>query len=328
MNQQRHEGASAPDAPLLPRSELEAAWDRIRPHAHRTPVLTSSTFDRLAGGELFFKCENLQRVGAFKFRGAMNAVSSLTPGELDRGVTTHSSGNHAQALALAARIAGTRAYVVMPETAPKVKVAAVRGYGAEVIFCKPTLEARERETERVIAERGAVLIHPFDDRRIIAGQATAAMELIEQVPRLDLIVAPVGGGGLVSGTALAAHCFSPETAVIAAEPSAADDAYRSLETGRLQPPVTPPRTLADGLLTSLSELTFGILRRLVERVVTVDDPAIVDAMRWVWERMKVVVEPSAAVPVAALLGDGIDVGGRRVGVILSGGNVDLDRLPW
>jgi threonine dehydratase len=328
LNQHRQEDVSAPDGPLLPRSELEAAWQRIRPHVHRTPVLTSSTFDRLAGGELFFKCENLQRVGAFKFRGAMNAVSSLSAGELERGVTTHSSGNHAQALALAARIAGTRAYVVMPETAPKVKVAAVRGYGAEVIFCEPTLEARERETERVIAERGAVLIHPFDDRRIIAGQATAAMELIEEVPELDLIVAPVGGGGLVSGTALAAHHLSPETAVIAAEPAAADDAYRSFETGRLQPPVTPPRTLADGLLTSLSELTFGILRRLVERVVTVDDPAIVDAMRLVWERMKVVVEPSAAVPVAALLGDGIDVGGRRVGVILSGGNVDLDRLPW
>ncbi len=317
---------------LLTRRQIEEAHQRIRyagpdSRAHRTPVLTSQTLDRLTGGELHFKCESFQRVGAFKYRGALNAVSSLSVAALERGVTTHSSGNHAQALALAAKTVGTRATIVMPRTAPRVKLAAVRGYGAEVVLCEPTLEARERETERVIAETGAELVHPYDDLAIIAGQATAAKELIEDAGELDLVLAPVGGGGLVSGTALAAHHFSPGTAVVAVEPAGADDARRSLAAGRILPSVAP-RTIADGLLTSLGELTFAVIRALVRDIVTVDDDAIVGAMRLLWERMKIVVEPSAAVPLAALLAGEIDVAGKRVGIILSGGNVDLDRLPW
>ncbi len=311
----------------LSRRDLEQAHERVGQQAHRTPVLTCSTFDGWCGGELFFKCENFQKVGAFKFRGACNAVGSLTAGELARGVATHSSGNHAQALALAAHLRGAKATVVMPRTSPAVKVAAVRGYGAEVVLCEPTLAARESETERVINETGATLIHPFNDLRVIAGQATAAKELLEDVAALDLILAPVGGGGLVSGSALAAHHFAAGTRVVAAEPSGADDAYRSLAAGHILPSVTP-QTIADGLLTNLGEHTFAVIHALVERIVRVDEDAIVDAMRQVWERMKIVIEPSAAVPVAAVLGGGIDVTGQRVGIILSGGNVDLGQLPW
>ena len=314
------------DAPLSKR-EIEEAHERIRPHAHRTPVMRCSTFDRCLGAELFFKCENFQKVGAFKFRGAMNAVAQLSASELASGVTTHSSGNHAQALSLAARIAGARARIVMPRTAPAVKVAAVRDYGAEVILCEPTLEAREAAAAKVITDTGAVLIHPYDDRRIVAGQATAARELIEAASGLDRILVPVGGGGLASGTALAAFHFSRATRVNAAEPAGADDAYRSLAEGRILPSVSP-KTLADGLLTSLCELTFGILRRHLEAIVTVDDDEIVAAMRLVWERMKIVIEPSAAVPFAAVLSGKVDVAGQRVGIILSGGNVDLGKLPW
>lgn len=312
---------------LLTRRQIEAAHERIRTRAHRTPVLTSSDLDRRSGAALSFKCENFQKVGAFKFRGALNAVASLSAAELARGVTTHSSGNHAQALALAARTAGGRATLVMPRTAPRVKLEAVRGYGAEVVLCEPTLEARERETERVIADTGATLIHPYNDLRIIAGQATAAKELLEDAGELDLLLAPVGGGGLVSGTALAAYHFSPATEVVAVEPSGADDARRSLAAGRIVPSVAP-RTIADGLLTSLGELTFEVIRHRVREIVTVGDEAIVAAMRLLWERMKIVVEPSAAVPLAAVLAHRLDVAGRRVGIILSGGNVDLDRLPW
>ncbi|MCP3961990.1 MAG: pyridoxal-phosphate dependent enzyme [bacterium] len=313
---------------MLSRREIEEAHERIRGHAHRTPVLRSSTFDRRFGAELFFKCENFQKVGAFKFRGAFNAVSRLSPEQLERGVTTHSSGNHAQALALAAHIAGTRARIVMPKTAPAVKLAAVRGYGAEVVLCDQTLEAREATVAQVIEETGATLVHPYDHRDIIAGQATAAKELIEDVPSLDLILMPVGGGGLASGTALAAYHFSPDTRVVGVEPKEADDAFRSLETGDRQPPVTPPRTLADGLQTALSDLTFGVLKNHLHSIVTVDEESIVDAMRLIWERMKIVVEPSGAVPFAAVHAGAIDVEGLRVGIILSGGNVDLGKLPW
>ncbi len=313
--------------PAISLRTIEEAHERIRGHAHRTPVLRSKQLDRRCGAELFFKCENFQKVGAFKFRGALNAVSSLAAEELARGVATHSSGNHAQALALAARLCGTTAYIVMPRTAPAVKLAAVRGYGAQVIPCEPTLQARESETARVIGETGAVLIHPYNDARIIAGQATAAKELIAEVPSLDLILAPVGGGGLLSGTALAAHHLSPSTRVIGAEPSGADDAYRSLRTGRIQPSIDPD-TIADGLLTSLGELTFAVIRRRVEEIVTVDDDAIIAAMRLVWERMKIIIEPSSAVPLAAVLAGKVEVAGKRVGIIFSGGNVDLDRLPW
>ncbi|MGB5175505.1 MAG: pyridoxal-phosphate dependent enzyme, partial [Thermoanaerobaculia bacterium] len=268
-----------------------------------------------------------QKVGAFKFRGACNAVFSLSADELERGVVAHSSGNHAQALALAARLRGTRATIVMPENATAIKVAAVRDYGAEVVLCQPTQEAREGETARIVEETGASLIHPFNDSRIVAGQSTAAQELLEDVRELDSILAPVGGGGLLSGCALAAYYYSPATQVVGAEPAAADDAARSLEAGQILP-ARPPATIADGLLTSLGELTFAIIRDHVERIVTVDEAAIVEAMRAVWERMKILIEPSSAVPVAALLQGGLEVRGERVGVILSGGNVDLDRLPW
>ena len=311
--------------PGLP--ELTAARARIERYAHRTPVLTSAHFDHLTGAELFFKCENFQKVGAFKFRGACNAVFSLSPQELERGVVAHSSGNHAQALALAARLRGTRATIVMPENATAIKVAAVRDYGAEVVLCQPTQESREGETARIVETTGASLIHPFNDSRIVAGQSTAAQEFLEDVTDLEVILAPVGGGGLLSGCALAAHHYSPATRVVGTEPAAADDAARSLAAGRILPAV-PPATIADGLLTSLGELTFAIIRDHVERIVTVDEAAIVEAMRAVWERMKILIEPSSAVPVAALLNGDPEVRGRRVGVILSGGNVDLDRLPW
>jgi threonine dehydratase len=319
--------SSIAQEPLLTKGDLKEAEARIRPHAHRTPVLTSSYLDERTGAKLFFKCENFQRIGAFKFRGATNAVFSLAPEELERGVVAHSSGNHAQALALAARLRGTGATIVMPTTASAVKVAAVRGYGAQVVPCQPTVEDREQETERVLRETGGTLIHPYNDRRIIAGQATAAMELLEQVEGLDLILAPVGGGGLLSGTTLAAHHFSPPTRVVGVEPAAADDAYRSLAAGEILPSVDP-QTIADGLLTSLGDLTFAVISRLTHSIVTVTEEAIVEAMRTVWERMKIIIEPSAAVPVASLLAGAVDPAGQRVGVILSGGNVDLDQLPW
>ena len=309
-------------------ADLNDAHRRIEPYAHRTPLLTSSDFDDRCGARVFFKCENLQKIGAFKFRGACNAVFSLDEKELERGVVAHSSGNHAQALALAARLRGARATIVMPENSAAVKIAAVEDYGAEVILCPPGTEARESTTSLVLAETGATLVHPFDDPRIIAGQATAAKEVFEEVSDLDLILAPIGGGGLLSGTALAASTFSPGTAVVGAEPKAADDAARSLASGAIQPAIDPPRTVADGLRTCLSELTFAMIRSGVRRIVTVDEEAIIEAMRTVWMRMKILIEPSAAVPVAALLGDDLDVADQRVAVILSGGNVDLDALPW
>jgi threonine dehydratase len=307
--------------------DIRKAAARVGPYVHRTPVATSTAIDRMLGATLFFKCENLQKVGAFKFRGATNAVFSLSEDEAARGVATHSSGNHAAALALAASVRGIPATVVMPETAPRVKKDAVAGYGARIIFCPPTLEAREEYLAKVLAETGATSIHPYDDYRIIAGQATAALELLEDVADLDVVIAPVGGGGLVSGTALSVHAISPATKVIAAEPELADDAKRSLQSGEIIRS-TYPDTIADGLRTSLSERTFGIIREHVEDVVTVSEEGIVSAMRCILERMKLVVEPSAAVPLAILLGGNLDVSGKRVGIILSGGNVDLDHLPW
>jgi threonine dehydratase len=314
-----------PGAPDL--RAIRAAAERIRPYAHRTPVLTCSSLDTMAGAELFFKCENLQKVGAFKFRGAANTVFSLSEKEASAGVATHSSGNHAQALALAARLRGIPAHIVMPENSPKVKVAAVRGYGARIVFCAPTQKDREQTLERVVAETGATFIHPYNNPGIIAGQGTCALELLEQVSDLDLVMAPVGGGGLLSGTALSCHYLRPEVRVIAGEPKGADDAFRSLRDGRIYPSENP-QTVADGLRTSLGTLTFPIIRRYVERIVTVEEESIVAAMRHVWERMKVLIEPSAAVPLAAILEGGIETGGKRIGIILSGGNVDLDSLPW
>lgn len=314
-----------PGAPT--REDIKRASERIRGLAHHTPVLTCSGLDSLIGARLFFKCENFQKVGAFKFRGAANAVFSLPEAEVKRGVATHSSGNHAQALALAARLRGVAAHIVMPQNSPRIKVEAVRGYGGRIVFCPPTQEDRERTLREVVAQTGAVFIHPYDNPAVIAGQATCARELLEEVPDLDLLLAPVGGGGLASGTALAARYWSPSTRVVAAEPKEADDAYRSLAAGRILPSLAP-KTIADGLRTSLGELTFPILRALLNAVVTVSEAAIVQAMRLIWERMKVLVEPSAAVPLAALLEGGLSAQGQRVGIVLSGGNLDLDFLPW
>ncbi|WP_437910374.1 pyridoxal-phosphate dependent enzyme [Sorangium sp. So ce327] len=304
--------------------DIRGAAVRIAPHAHVTPVMTSRTIDGIAGARVFFKCENLQRVGAFKFRGACNAVLSLSDEEARRGVATHSSGNHAAALALAARIRGVAAYIVMPENAPAVKRAAVEGYGARVVSCAPTLRSREETVARVIAETGAIFVPPYNDPRIIAGQGTAALELAAQVDDLDAVVAPVGGGGLLSGTAIATGSLS-RARTIGAEPEAADDAARSMREGRIVPS-NDPVTIADGLRTSLGELTFAVLRERGVEIVTVSEDDIVKAMRVVWERMKLVIEPSAAVPVAAVLRRLIQ--GARIGVIVSGGNVDLTRLPF
>jgi threonine dehydratase len=307
--------------------DIEKARERIRPYAHRTPIMTCSTLNELTGGTLFFKCENLQKVGAFKFRGAVNAVFSLSDGEASRGVATHSSGNHAQALALAAKLRGVPAFIVMPENAPRVKVEAVRGYGARITFCTPTQAAREEALASVVERTGAAFIHPYNDLRVIAGQGTCAAEILEETGPLDFLMTPVGGGGLLSGTALSARYFGKDIKVVAAEPAGADDAYRSFKSGKLHPS-DHPKTIADGLLTSLGTLTFPIVRSLVHDIVLAKEESIVRAMRLVWERMKLVIEPSGAVPLAAILEGNLDVKGKKVGIILSGGNVDLDKLPW
>jgi threonine dehydratase/serine racemase len=308
---------------------VRAAAERIAGHAHRTPVATCATLDALAGRALFFKCEQLQKVGAFKFRGACNAVMKLSDAAAARGVATHSSGNHGQALALAARRRGIAAHIVMPSGAPAVKRRAVAGYGARVVECAPTLEARESTLRSVIAETGATTVHPYDDADVIAGQGTAALELLEQAGPLDAVVAPVGGGGLISGVAIAATEIDPRVRVFAAEPLGADDAARSKRAGRLIRQ-QDPRSIADGLLTSLGERTWPVLRDRVEAVLTVPEDAIAAAMRLAWERAKLLIEPSAAVALAAVLSEEFRArpGLARVGVVLSGGNVDLDRLPW
>ena len=295
---------------------IRAAADRIAGRVHRTPVLTSTALNAMAGASLYFKCENFQKVGAFKMRGATNAVLSLTDEEAARGVATHSSGNHAQALALAARDRGVPAYIVMPSTAPGVKRAAVEGYGAEIITCEPTLQAREETLEAVVARTGAAFVHPYDDDRIIAGQGTAALELLVEVPDLNVVMTPVGGGGLLSGTALATRALAPRARVIAAEPAGADDAARSLAAGHIIPSVRPD-TVADGLLTSLGKRNFPIIKESVTAIWTVDDPSIIAAMKLVWERMKIVIEPSAAVCPAAVLGRPDEVAGLKIGIILS-----------
>ena len=307
-------------APDLP--SIEQAADRIKSLVHRTPVFTSTAIDEIAGCKLYFKCENLQKVGAFKMRGATNAVLCLTEEQRKKGVATHSSGNHAQALALAAKLTGSQAFIVMPENAPRVKVAAVQGYGAEITFCEPTLQARESTLEKVVAKTGATFIHPYNDLRIIAGQATAALEMLTDLPELDCLIAPVGGGGLVSGTALATHYLKPGCKVIAAEPEGANDAWLSFQKGEIVPS-NNPKTIADGLLTSLGSLTFPIIKKYVEEIITVDDGTITCAMQLIWERLKLVTEPSGAVPVAAILNNPQKFKYKKVGIIISGGNVDL-----
>jgi threonine dehydratase len=306
---------------------IRSAAARIAPHIHRTPVMTCAAIDAEVGATLFFKCEHLQRVGAFKARGACNAVFSLDAAAASRGVVTHSSGNHGAALAYAARRRGIPAWVVMPDNAPAVKQANVRRFGATVRLCAPTIEAREVACDDVQRETGATLVHPFDDPRVIAGQGTAALELVESIDGLDAVIAPCGGGGLLSGTSIAASSVRDGIAVFGAEPANADDAARSLASGSLQP-LAPTTTIADGLRTTLSPRTLSALRAYVDAIATCSEPAIVRAMRMMFERMKQVVEPSGAVPLACLLERTLDAGGKRIGVIISGGNVDLDRLPW
>ncbi len=304
-------------------ADVQAAQARIAPHVHRTPVMTSRTIDSLVGAQVFFKCENLQRTGSFKIRGATNAVFMLDPAQSKGGVVTHSSGNHAAALALAARVRGLTAHIVMPENAPAIKVAAVKAYGGRIVTCAPSMSAREEAAARIMGETGATLIHPYNDHRIIAGQGTAALELLEEVPDVDLVLAPVSGGGLLSGTALATKGLRPWVRVVGCEPKGADDAYRSLRQGRI---VTNerPTTIADGLRAHLGDKTFAIIRALVDDIVLVSDEEIVEAMRLLFARTKLVVEPSGAVGLAALLAGRLQVQGEKVGVILSGGNVDMD----
>jgi threonine dehydratase len=306
---------------------IQEAARRIAPYARRTPVLTCSALNGLCNAEIYFKCENFQKVGAFKFRGAANAVFSLTDSNARSGVATHSSGNHAAALALAARLRGIPAHIVMPNNAPLVKQDAVAGYGAQITFCEPTLQAREETLARIVADTGSGIVHPYDDNRVIAGQGTCALELCERIPNLDAVLAPVGGGGLLAGTAISVTELCPGTRVFGAEPSNADDAARSLRAGHIIPSDNP-RTIADGLLTSLGERNFPIIRERVADILTVSETEIIDAMRLIWERMKIVIEPSAAVPLAALRAHRDEIPGQRIGIILSGGNVDLDRLPW
>jgi threonine dehydratase len=312
-------------APGLP--AIEAAAARIAPYVHRTPVYTSCRLDERCGAEVFFKCENLQKVGAFKARGASNAVLSLSPDEAARGVATHSSGNHGAALAMAAQRRGIPAHIVMPANAPAVKKAAVASYGARVVECEPTLAAREQTLAQVVEETGAHAVHPYDDARVIAGQGTVALELLEQVPDLDVVVVPVGGGGLLAGVATAVKALRPALEVVAVEPAGADDAFRSFGLGERQLQ-THPDTIADGLRASLGVLNFAIIQQHVDTIITVPDPVIVEAMRLQWTRLKTLVEPSGAVSFAGLLEHPERFRRRRVGVVISGGNLDLDTLPW
>lgn len=307
--------------------EIRAAAQRIKPYAHRTPVLTNESLNQQVGAQVYLKCENLQKVGAFKFRGACNAVYSLTDEEAARGVCAHSSGNHAQALALAAGMRGIPAYIVMPSNAPSVKKNAVAGYGGQITFCEPTLEARESTLDRIRLDTGANVVHPYNDERVIAGQGTAALELLEDIPDLDVIIAPVGGGGLLSGTSIAAAETKKGIRVIAGEPEMADDAFRSLKAGKIIPSVNP-KTIADGLLTSLGTLTFPIIQKNVEQIVTVSEAGIIASMKFVWERAKIIIEPSSAVALGVLWEKKIDLSRLKVGVIISGGNMDLEKLPW
>jgi threonine dehydratase len=307
--------------------DVKRAHELVRPMVHRTPVLTSLSINQITGGDLWFKCENFQKVGAFKFRGASNAVFSLSDEDAARGVATHSSGNHAAALALAARMRGIPAYIVMPRTSPEIKKAAVAGYGGIITLCEPTLSSRESTLQQVVGQTGATEVHPYDNFFVIAGQGTAAKELIEDSGSFHQIIAPVGGGGLLSGTAISVKHLLPGCRVVAAEPAGADDAFRSFQSRTLIPSENP-KTIADGLLTSLGKRNFRIVMDKVDEIVTVSEETIVLAMRMIWERMKIIIEPSSAVPLAAILEGKIVVRGMKTGIILSGGNLDLGKLPF
>ena len=308
-------------------SEIKQAHNRIIKYIERTPIMFSNSINEMAGAKLFFKCENFQRGGSFKMRGATNMIMAFTPEERAKGFATHSSGNHAQAVALAAQLTKSKAYVVMPSNSIKVKINAVLEYGAEVIFCEPTEQSRQEACDKIVAETGAMFIPPFDDYRIIAGQATAAKELIEEVDDLHFIITPVGGGGLAAGTALTAECLDPNIQVILAEPKNVDDTYRSFHSGQRKL-VGEPNTVADGLRVSIGERNFEVIKSLVKDVVTVEEEEIIAAMRLIWERMKIIIEPSCAVTLAAVLKDKPRYAGKRLGLILTGGNVDLKNLPF
>ena len=308
-------------------SDVEKAHIRIKEFVHRTPVLKSKSIDEIVNGDLFFKCENFQKAGAFKCRGAYNAVFSLSDIEAQKGVATHSSGNHAAALSLAAKMRGVDAHIVMPINSPEIKKKAVAGYGAKITFCEPTLQARESTLAKVIEKTGATEIHPYNNFHVIAGQGTAAKEMIEDFEDFDIIMVPVGGGGLLSGTAISTKYLLPNCKVVAVEPAGADDAFRSFQAKKIIPSVNP-KTIADGLLTSLGKRNFAIVMDKVDDVVTVSEEKIIEAMRMIWERMKIIIEPSSAVPLAAILEAKIDVQNKKVGIILSGGNLDLGRLPF
>lgn len=304
---------------------IREAYQRICPHIHNTPVLECGGINKIVNNNLFFKCENFQKVGAFKFRGASNAIFSLTDQDAAPGVVTHSSGNHAAALALAARKRNIDAYIVMPSNAPKVKIDAVIEYGGKITFCESTLESRESTARQIMNETGACFIHPYNDLRIIAGQATAALELLEEIPNLDYILAPVSGGGLLSGTAISAKSMNPKIKVFGCEPQNADDAYQSLKAGEIIP-VKNPDTIADGLRTCLGDKTFPIIHKLVDDILLVKEEEIVAAMQMIYERMKIVIEPSAAVAFAAVLFKKMNIENKKIGIILSGGNVDFGQF--
>jgi len=310
---------------MITKEDIEKVHEKIKPFVHYTPVLTNSSINEMAGAELFFKCENFQKIGAFKIRGGMNASLSLTPEQLAKGLATHSSGNHAQAIAFAAKTLGTKAYIVMPSNSPSVKVNAVKGYGAEVIFCEPNQAAREASLQKVVDETGAEFIHPYDDDRVITGQATCVKELLATVPDIEVVFTPVGGGGLLSGTALGAHYFHPSVKVYAGEPVGAADAILSFRSGKVEK-APYVNTIADGLLTTLSERTLSIIRKHVTDIFLVTEEEIKAALRLVYERMKIVVEPSCVVPLAAVLKNKEQFKGRKIGIILTGGNVDLKKF--
>jgi threonine dehydratase len=309
---------------MITQESISQAHKRIKPFIEHTPVLTSSSLNEMAGCQLFFKCENFQKVGAFKARGAINAALKLPDEERKNGLATHSSGNHAQAIARAGKILNVKSYIVMPRTAPEIKKRGVRGYGGEIFECEPTLQAREETLAQVIKKTGASEIHPFNNYNVMEGQATCAKELFEQVPKLDVVMTPVGGGGLLSGTALATKFFSPATIVIGGEPAGSDDAYRSMQSGKIEP--AQSNTIADGLLTTLGDKTFPIIYENVKEIITVTDEEIIAAMRLIWERLKIIVETSCAVPFAAVLKRKEKFKDMRVGIILSGGNVDLEKI--
>ena len=315
------------DSKIPALSELQETLLRIKPYIHNTPVLSSQLINEIARADLLFKCENFQKVGAFKFRGAINAILQLSEEERAKGVATHSSGNHAQALALAAKMNNTKAYIVMPTSAPKVKSAAVADYGAEIIWCEPNLKSRETTLAEVVVRTGAAIVHPYDNHQVICGQSTAVQELLKKDNKLDMVITPVGGGGLLSGTALAVKYQYPDIKVIAAEPEGANDAYQSFKEGKLVPSVNP-NTIADGLLTSLSERTFNIIRQYVDDIFTANDEEILAAMHLVWERMKIIIEPSSAVALAIVLKNKGYFAGKRVAIIISGGNVDLKKFSF